>query len=87
MDPEGIVELVSQTTEEQYDEDNPIDGGPLQDVFTFRAIAPGEVTLTFDLVRPWEPDDPAETQVYAYTVTDDLEMILNPYKSNFTTSE
>lgn len=82
-DPEGMVELVGQKTEDLADED--ITGGPLKDHFTFRALQPGEVSITFELVRGWESDEePAETQVYAFTVTDDLQMILNPYKSDFT---
>ena len=39
--------------------------------------------ITFGLARSWEDAEPAETQVYAFTVTDDLEMVLNPYKSQF----
>ena len=81
-DPEGVVELVSQDTG-GASSDPTVSGGPLQDHFTFSAKAPGEVVITFDLVRNWEPDSPAETQVYAFTVTDDLQMILNPYKSDF----
>ena len=82
-DPDGIVSLVSQDTE-SLSQDKNVSGGPLQEHFTFSAAKPGEVVLTFDLVRPWETGaDPAETQIYAFTVTDDLQMILNPYKSDF----
>ena len=82
LDQEGIVELVDQTTT-SLGEAN-VSGGPLQDRFTFRALQPGEVVITFELARSWEADaPPAETQVYAFTVNDNMEMILNPYKSNF----
>lgn len=82
-DPAGIVETVGQTTESKSSEKN-ISGGPLQERFTFRAVKPGEVVLTFKLARSWESGDPAETQTYAFTVSDDLKMVLNPYKSDFT---
>ena len=74
--------MVRHDTESKSSE-QAISGGPLQDHFTFSAKAPGEVVLTFELVRNWEPNNPAETQTYAFTVTDDLQMILNPYKSDF----
>ena len=82
IEPEGVVELVDQTTQ-NMSADSTTAGGPLRERFTFRAIAPGEVVLTFTLERGWEPGQAAETQVYAFTVTDDLKMILNPYKSDF----
>lgn len=83
IEPEGVMELVSQSADDG-DADEQITGGPLHDVFKFRAVSPGEAKLTFELKRFWEEgEEPAETQVYAYTVTDDLEMILNPYKSDF----
>ena len=81
-EPEGIVEKVGQTTESKSSEEN-ISGGPLQERFTFRAVKPGEVVLTFTLARSWETGDPAETQTYAFTVSDDLKMVVNPYKSDF----
>ena len=81
MEPEGVVTLVDQSTENLAEGQN-VSGGPLRELFTVRAAKPGEVTLTFDLVREWE-GEPAETQVYAFTVSDDLKMVLNPYKSNF----
>lgn len=81
MEPEGVVTLVSQQTEDKA-KDKEMTGGPLRELFTFRAVQPGEVVLTFDLARSWE-GDPAETQVYAFSVSDDLKMVLNPYKSNF----
>lgn len=81
MDPEGVVTIADQHTEDLA-EDELLSGGPLRELFTLRAAKPGEVVVTFDLVRAWE-GDPAETQVYAFTVQDDLQMVLNPYKSNF----
>ena len=82
QDPEGVVSLVSQTTEDRA-KDEAVAGGPLREQYTFRAAKPGEVTLTFELVRSWESGS-AETQVYAFTVSSDLKMVLNPYKSHFT---
>ena len=81
-EPEGIVEIIGQVTESKSSEEN-ISGGPLQERFTFRAVKPGEVVLTFTLARSWETGDPAETQTYAFTVSDDLKMVVNPYKSDF----
>ena len=83
IDPEGIVAEIDHTTE-NLAKDKDIDGGPLCDHYTFRATSPGEVVITFTLARGWEKDaEPAETQTYAFTVSDDLKMILNPYKSDF----
>lgn len=82
-DVDGLVELASAETVDASETDEPIDGGPLVDRFTFRALAPGEVVLTFDLTRSWEDGDPADEQVYAFTITDDLQLVLNPYKSHF----
>lgn len=82
-DPEDAVSLVNQSTENLATEKT-ASGGPLQEHFTFRATNPGEVAITFKLERSWEENEPAETQVYAFTVSDDLKMTLNPYKSNFT---
>lgn len=81
-DPEGIVSEVGHDTEDKAADKN-ITGGPLQERFTFRAMKQGEVVLTFKLARSWETGDPAETQVYAFTVSNDLKMTLNPYKSDF----
>lgn len=81
-DPEGIVALTNQKTE-SLSSDKTASGGSLQERFTFTAKAPGEVVLTFKLARSWESGEPAETQLYAFTVTEDLRMILNPYKSDF----
>lgn len=80
--PEGVVTYLGKNTEDL--EDNPeVTGGALRDVFEFQALKPGEVTITFNLARSWEDGEPAETQVYAFTVSDDLQMTLNPYKSDF----
>ena len=81
MAPEGVVSLVGQETEDKA-AGEAISGGPLREVYTLRAEKPGEVVVTFNLVRSWE-GEPAETQIYAFTVTDDLKIVLNPYKSDF----
>ena len=61
-DREGVLEQVDKTTENRAE--GGVAGGPLRDTFTFRAQSPGDVVLTFNLVRPWEKDvPPAETQV------------------------
>ena len=82
VEPSGVIEEVSHTTENLSQGTN-VAGGSLSDRYIFRALAPGEAVVTFKLLRSWEPDNPAETQVYAFTVADDLQMILNPYKSDF----
>lgn len=81
VEPEGMVAVIDQATED-HAKDEAMTGGPLSEIFTLRAEKPGEVTVTFNLVRSWE-GEPAETQVYAFTVSNDLKMVLNPYKSNF----
>ena len=81
-DPEGVVELTDQVTED-LSQQKDIAGGPLRENFTFKALKPGEVVLTFTLARSWEQGAPAETQTYAFTVSDDLKFVLNPYKSDF----
>ena len=81
MEPEGIVSLVDQGTKD-LSESKQMTGGPLRESFTFRAAKPGEVVITFDLKRNGE-DGAAKTQVYAFTVSNDLKMVLNPYKSDF----
>ena len=81
-DQEGVLEQVDKTTENRAEEG--VVGGTLRDTFTFRAQSPGEVVLTFNLVRPWEKDaQPAETQVYAFTVTKFSEVNLDRDKSDF----
>ena len=82
VEPEGVISEVEKTTTDESGQKN-ITGGPLQDHYTYRAVAPGEAVVTFTLERSWESGNAAETQVYAFTVTDDLKMILNPYKSDF----
>ena len=82
VEPEGNVTLVDQTTQNKA-KDSKLAGGPLSEVFTFRAARPGEVTSTFKLARSWEDSDPAEEQVYCFAINNQLEMTLNPYKSNF----
>ena len=82
VEPEGNVTFVDKTTESKA-KDSTIAGGPLVDTFTFRAARPGEVTITFKLARSWEDGDPAEEQVYCFAIDNQLQMTLNPYKSNF----
>jgi len=81
-DPEGVLVQTDKVTEDRAEPG--VVGGPLRDTFTFRAQQPGEVVLTFNLVRPWEAGTaPAETQVYAFTVTKSHEVKLNREKSDF----
>ena len=81
-DPEGVLVETDKTTESRAEEG--VAGGPLRDTYTFRAQSPGDVVLTFNLVRPWETDEqPAETQVYAFTVTKYSEVNLDRDKSDF----
>lgn len=83
VEPEGVLSFAGQRTEEAGGSE-PLAGGQVQEVFEFRADAPGEAVVTFTLARPGTNEvDPNLMQMYAYTVTDDLNIILNPYKSNF----
>lgn len=83
-EPEGMLTLVSQDTEDLA-KDELIEGGPLLETFMFRAAKPGEVTLTFKLARSWEEGSPAETQVYAFDIDKNLHMVVLPDKSNYET--
>lgn len=81
-DTEGVLMFVEQFTEDKADPG--VVGGPLREHFVFRSQAPGEVVLTFKLARSWETgQEPAETQVYAFTVDKDLQAVLDPAKSNY----
>jgi predicted secreted protein len=82
VEPDGVVKEVGKETEDLAKGQNTA-GGSLRDIYTFRAVAPGEVVITFKLERPWEEGEAAEEQVYAFTVSSDLKMVLNPYKSDF----
>ena len=65
-------------------EDENISGGPLQHCVTMRAAKPGNVVLTCELVRPWEKDvEPAETQVFSFTVDSDLQIHFNADESTY----
>ena len=82
MEPEGVLEQTDKTTEDRSEPG--MTGGTLRDTFTLRAQSPGEVVVTFNLVREWEKDQPpAETQVYAFTVTKYREINLDREKSDF----
>lgn len=82
-EPEGVLSEIDRTTEGD-DGGEPVDGAPLTEAFVFITNQPGEVVLTFNLVRPGEEDaEPAETQVYAFTVDNEMSAVLNPYKSDF----
>ena len=80
-EPANVVSFEGKATEDLA-KGQALAGGALRDTFTFRAAQAGEVVLTFELKRSWN-DDVAETAVYAFTVDNDLKMVLNPYKSNF----
>ena len=61
-----------------------IDGGPLQHWVTMRAANPGTAVLTCELVRPWEKDvEPAETQVYVFSVDENLQIDFDDTESTF----
>ena len=60
------------------DSDEPIDGGPMRHSVVLRAANPGTAELVCELVRPWEEnEDPAEVQVYSFTVDNDLQITFN----------
>lgn len=82
VNPADTLELVGVEAEASSDDETV--GGTVRDLYTFRAVEPGEVVVTFTLTRNWESEEgSAETQMYAFTVNDDLQMSLNPYKSQF----
>lgn len=48
-------------------------GGPVTASFTFLGLAKGTGKLSFALLRPWEPDHPADTRVIEVVVVDKIE--------------
>jgi predicted secreted protein len=81
---EDALTVVKETDEDLAKDEN-IDGGPLQHQVTMKAAHPGTTVLTCELVRPWEKDvEPAETQVYNFTVDDNLQITFNAGKSTYT---
>ena len=66
--PKGIVEKVSAVYEPHETEGRLLGSGGTE-VWTFKAIAKGKVTLTFDYARPWEANAaPIKEQAYIVTV-------------------
>ena len=64
----GIVQKVSDVYE-PYNTTGNIVGSGGTEIWTFKAIAKGTVTLTFDYVRPWETNvAPIKEQIYVVTV-------------------
>jgi hypothetical protein len=57
-------------------------GGPVRQTFTFVGIAEGDGTLSFQLLRPWEPGEPADTRDYEVTVKSDIEEDLRAAAGN-----
>ena len=51
------VSLMRRFTVEPTPSDPPLLGAPTIEVFEFKALAPGRITLRFDLFRPWEGAD------------------------------
>jgi hypothetical protein len=48
-------------------------GGPVRQVFTFLGTGVGKGVLSFALLRPWLPGEPADTRTYTVTVVADAE--------------
>lgn len=65
----GIVEVVSQQYKQAEDAQDVIGAGG-QEVWTFKAVGVGEITLHFRYIRPWESDmPPANTADIVITTT------------------
>jgi predicted secreted protein len=63
--PDELVRFVERTYQTPSDG---LVGAGGYDIFTFEAVAPGAVTLTFDYMRSFETAPPTQTQSFAVTV-------------------
>jgi len=64
-----ILELV----EERYEQPSASSGQPAlgaagAQIFVFKALAKGEITVTFEYMRPWESLPPEKTQEYTFSI-------------------
>lgn len=83
MSPEFVMEQIDRTSF-ALEGSQATDDANQREQFSFSAMGDGEAVITFTLSSGGSSKAVVETQVYAFTVTDSLEMILNPYKSDFT---
>ncbi len=64
----GIVEKISNVYKQTATEERLVGSGGIEE-WTFKALAKGKVTITFEYVRPWEKDvRPVKTATYLVTV-------------------
>ena len=82
LEPEGVLSIADEWSADMS-EDEPIDGGPMRDYVLLRAVEPGKATLTCELVRSWEEEDPVETQVYVFEVDDALQITFMRDESDY----
>lgn len=83
LEPETGVAFIAYEYDEDLSEGELVEGGPLRHWVTLRAAAPGEVTLTCTLERPWQEGEPDSVQVYAFTVASNLQFYLDEDKSDY----
>jgi inhibitor of cysteine peptidase len=64
----GIVELVNNEYKPQNNTGNIVGSGGIE-VWTFKAVKKGKITIIFEYVRPWEKDiPPIKQETYLITV-------------------
>lgn len=61
----GLVDITTTVSSKL-----PLYGGPVTYTFTFAGIAKGKGKLAFELLRVWEPQDPADKQEDTVEITD-----------------
>ena len=62
-----IIEFDTEYVLEEPSEPG-LTGAPSVLAWNFKGVSPGTATITFRLIRPWEPDEAAEEVVYRITV-------------------
>ena len=66
--PSEIVQKISNVYEPEKTNGNIVGSGGTE-IWTFKAISKGNITLTFQYARPWEKDiPPIKTETYQITV-------------------
>lgn len=71
IEDESVAKLVDVISYSGYI-DPMLCGGPMRDFVTVKGVAEGTTTISFKLVRPWEPDSPAEEQSFGLIVAENL---------------
>ena len=83
VEPEDIFDIIGTHTENMSDSKESTTGGPMRDYVNIIARAPGKATLTCELKRSWEDEEPAEVQTFVFEVNGGLGMTFIPEESSY----